>query len=249
MKISVDIFVLPPLFLFNLGERMFNEVLWFIFMLFDLSVVLLAFRRWGKTGLYVSIACAGIICNIQVVVLVELFGLVATLGNVVYASIFLATDILSEHYGVKEARKGVWIGFFFLAWATIAMQFAINFIPVQIEGNRAEYLVEIFRFMPRIAVASLIAYLVSQHHDIWAFDFWKQKTSGKYLWLRNNASTWVSQLADTLVFTLIAFYGEVEVDVLVDIVITTYALKLIVAVVDTPFLYLSRILVSGRERL
>ncbi len=225
---------------------MYNEVLWLVFMLFNLSVVLLAFRRWGKTGLYVVIACSSIICNIQVVVFVDLFTRVATLGNIVYASIFLATDILSEHYGAKEARKGVWIGFFFLAWATIAMQFAVNFIPADVEGNRFEHLVPVFKFMPRVVVASLIAYLVSQHHDIWAFALWKQKTSGKYLWLRNNASTWVSQFADTIIFTLIAFYGEVETGVLVEIVLTTYILKLIVAVIDTPFLYISRIVVRDK---
>lgn len=225
---------------------MYNEVLWLVFMLLNLSVVIVAFRMWGKIGLYVAIACSGIICNIQVVAFVELFGLVATLGNIVYASIFLATDILSEHYGVKEARKGVWIGFFFLAWATVAMQFAINFVPAQVAGGRFEHLVAIFEFMPRIVVASLIAYLVSQHHDIWAFAFWKHKTSGRYLWLRNNASTWISQLADSIVFTLIAFYGEVGVGVLIDVVVTTYILKLVVAVVDTPFLYLSKIVARDK---
>jgi len=210
---------------------LFNEILWLIFILFDLSVVLLAFWRWGKTGLYVMIACAGIICNIQVVVTVELFGLVATLGNVVYASIFLATDILSEHFGTREARKGVWIGFFSLVWATIAMQFAINFVPDE-SDFMLQHVSEIFSFMPRIVLASLVAYLLSQHHDIWAFAFWKKKTGGKFLWFRNNASTFISQLADSIVFTLVAFLGVFETDVLVQIVATTYVLKLIVAVID-----------------
>ncbi len=225
---------------------MYNEALWFIFMLFNLSLVLFAFRRWGKTGLYAMIACSSIICNIQVVAFVELFGFTATLGNIVYASIFLATDILSEHYGVKEARRGVWIGFFFLAWATIAMQFAIHFIPAEVAENRFDHLVAVFGFLPRVVLASLVAYLVSQHHDIWAYAFWKQKTSGKHIWLRNNASTWISQLADTIVFTLIAFYGELEMAVLFDIVVTTYILKLIVAVIDTPFLYISRVVARNR---
>ena len=93
-----------------------NEVLWFIFLIFDLSAVILAFRLWGKNGLYAMIASSVIICNIQVIVIVKMFGLVATLGNIVYASIFLSTDILSECFGKKEARKGVWIGFFCLFW-------------------------------------------------------------------------------------------------------------------------------------
>ncbi len=225
---------------------MYNEVLWLVFILFDLSAVMLAFRLWGKTGLYAMIACAGIVCNIQVVVTIELFGLVATLGNIVYASIFLATDILSEHYGASEARKGVWIGFFSLAWATFAMQFAIHFIPDESDFMLV-HLKEIFSLMPRVVLASLVAYLVSQHHDIWAFAFWKQKMSGKYLWFRNNASTFVSQLADSIVFTLIAFLGVFETEILLQIVATTYILKLIVAVIDTPFLYISRIV--ARDKL
>jgi uncharacterized integral membrane protein (TIGR00697 family) len=192
------------------------------------------------------IACAGIICNIQVVVTVELFGLVATLGNIIYASIFLATDILSEHYGPREARKGIWIGFFSLAWATFAMQFAIHFIPDESDFMLL-HLKEVFSLMPRVVLASLVAYLVSQHHDIWAFAFWKQKTSGKYLWFRNNASTFVSQLADSVVFTLIAFLGVFETEVLVEIIVTTYILKLIVAVIDTPFLYISKIVAMDKR--
>ncbi|MFH1893715.1 MAG: queuosine precursor transporter [Candidatus Zixiibacteriota bacterium] len=218
---------------------MHNEILWILFVIFDLSVVLLAFRLWGKNGLYAMIACSGIICNIQVVITVQLFGLVATLGNIVYASIFLATDILSEHFGPRAARKGVWIGFFTLIWATVAMQFAVHFVP-----DESDFMLgharELFSLMPRIVVASLVAYLISQHHDIWAFDFWKKRTAGKHLWLRNNASTLISQFMDSLVFTLIAFVGEFDTGVLIQILITTYLMKVIVAVADTPFVYLSR---------
>lgn len=201
--------------------------------------MLLAFRLWGKNGLYAMIACSGVICNIQVVITVQLFGLVATLGNIVYASIFLATDILSEHFGPRAARKGVWIGFFTLIWATVAMQFAVHFVPDESDFMLG-HVRELFSLMPRIVVASLVAYLISQHHDIWAFDFWKKRTAGKHLWLRNNASTLISQLMDSLVFTLIAFVGEFDTGVLIQILITTYLMKVIVAVADTPFVYLSR---------
>lgn len=218
---------------------MHNEILWILFVIFDLSVVLLAFRLWGKNGLYAMIACSGVICNIQVVITVQLFGLVATLGNIVYASIFLATDILSEHFGPRAARKGVWIGFFTLIWATVAMQIAVHFVPDESDFMLG-HVRELFSLMPRIVVASLVAYLISQHHDIWAFDFWKKRTAGKHLWLRNNASTLISQLMDSLVFTLIAFVGEFDTGVLIQILITTYLMKVIVAVADTPFVYLSR---------
>jgi queuosine precursor transporter len=77
-------------------------------------------------------------------------------------------------------------------------------------------------------------------HDVWAFHFWKEKTNGKMLWLRNNASTLVSQLIDSTIFCLIAFYGVFPTAVLVEILITTVIFKAIVSVLDTPFIYLAR---------
>jgi hypothetical protein len=96
----------------------------------------------------------------------------------------------------------------------------------------------IFSLMPRLAFASLTAYLLSQHHDVWAFHFWKDKyPAHKHLWIRNNASTMVSQIIDSAVFVLIAFYGVFETKVLFEVFITTYFLKFLVAAADTPFVY------------
>lgn len=99
----------------------------------------------------------------------------------------------------------------------------------------------IFSLMPRIALASLIAYLASNVHDVWAFAYWKEKRPGrKTLWMRNNFSTIVSQLIDTVLFTAIAFLGVYPRGVLLQIGISTYLLKWIVAVLDTPCIYLAR---------
>ncbi|HKL47658.1 MAG TPA: queuosine precursor transporter, partial [Candidatus Izemoplasmatales bacterium] len=76
--------------------------------------------------------------------------------------------------------------------------------------------------------------------DVWAFQFWKEKTKGKYLWLRNNLSTLVSQMIDSIVFCLIAFLGVFPMSVWFEILITTYLFKLIVAIFDTPFIYLAK---------
>ena len=216
-----------------------NEILWFIFIVVDLSISLLAFRLWGKAGLYIMIVVGTIVCNIQVIKVIQIFGLIATLGNVVYASIFFNTDILNEIYGKREARQAVWMGFFALITATVAMQFAIRFKP-DVSDIMQPHLEAIFNFMPRIVFASLVAYLVSQHHDVWAFHFWKRKTKGKYLWLRNNASTMVSQLIDTTLFTFLAFWGVFSWNVFWQIFLTTYIFKWIIAALDTPFLYLAR---------
>jgi hypothetical protein len=218
---------------------MSNEVRWLVFIIVDLSLAILAFRIWGKNGLYAMIAVGVVICNIQVIKVVKMFGLVATLGNVVYASLFFNTDILSELYGKKEARRGVWLGFFSLIMATIAMQFAIRFVPDQSDIFQS-HLQAIFGLMPRIVAASLSAYLLSQLHDVWAFHFWKRTTKGKHLWLRNNLSTMVSQLIDSVTFCFLAFWGLFERDVFIQILLTTYLFKWLIAIVDTPFIYLAR---------
>ena len=217
-----------------------NEILWIVMLLANFIAILFAYRVFGKTGLFIWIPVSVIVANIQVVKTIDLFGFTATLGNIVYASSFLVTDILSENYGKEDARKGVFMGFFSLICMTLLMNLAIVFVPASSDFAH-ESLENIFQIMPRIAGASLAAYLVSQFHDVWAYHIWKKKfpTSGM-IWLRNNLSTAVSQLLDSIVFTLIAFWGVFETSVLIDIVITTYFLKLIVAVSDTPFIYIAR---------
>ncbi|MCD6354941.1 MAG: queuosine precursor transporter [Prolixibacteraceae bacterium] len=218
-----------------------NEILWLAMLLTNFFLIILAYKLFGKWGLIMWIPIAVIVANIQVIQTVELFGLVATLGNIVYASSFLVTDILSENYGKQEAKKAVWIGFFSLISMTILMNLALVFIPLAGDGfatTTHEATSTIFKLMPRIAVASLFAYLLSQRHDVWAFHFWKNKFPGeKQLWIRNNLSTMISQLIDSMVFVSIAFYGVFEFKVLSEILVTTYLLKWAVAAADTPFVY------------
>jgi uncharacterized integral membrane protein (TIGR00697 family) len=221
-----------------------NELLWLAMLLANFLLIIFAYKLFGKWGLIMWIPVSVIVANIQVVQTVELFGLAATLGNIVFATSFLVTDILSENYGKQEAKKAVWIGFFSLISMTILMNLALYFKPL--EGDEFSLITHeatttIFKLMPRIAVASLIAYLLSQRHDVWAFHLWKKRFHKEnQLWLRNNLSTMVSQLIDSSVFVLIAFYGVFETTVLFEIFITTYFLKWIVAAADTPFVYWGR---------
>ena len=221
-----------------------NELLWLVMLLANFLLITLAYKLFGKWGLVMWIPISVIIANIQVIQTVELFGLVATLGNIVYATSFLVTDILSENYGKEEAKKAVWIGFFSLITMTILMNLALYFKPLAgdaFANTTHDSLSTIFNLMPRIAIASLSAYLISQRHDVWAFHFWKNRfPKDAHLWLRNNLSTMVSQLLDSIVFTLIAFYGVFETKVLFEVFLTTYFLKFIVAAADTPFVYWSK---------
>jgi queuosine precursor transporter len=222
---------------------MSNELLWLLFLIADFTMALIAIYFFGKKGLFVIIAADIIVCNIQVMKTIDIFGFTATLGNIVYGSIFLATDLLSEVFGKKDARRGVWLGFFALIFMTISMQFALLFHSAPSDFSHDAFQT-IFGFIPRITLASIIAYLVSQHHDVWAFHFWKDKTAGKHLWLRNNASTWISQAIDSVLFVFIAFYGVFEMNVLWSILFTTYFVKLLVALMDTPVVYIGRLVLN-----
>ncbi|MFC1893003.1 queuosine precursor transporter [Chloroflexota bacterium] len=215
---------------------MFNIWFWFLFLLIDLSLAVLMYRLWGKKGLYTVIAASIIVANIQVVKTVQLFGMVATLGNILYGSLFFATDVLSEVYGKKSARRGVWLGFCAMVLMTIWMQLALKFVPDASDFVQGS-LETIFGLMPRIAAGSLVAYLLSQHHDVLAFHYWKAKTKSRYLWLRNCASTAVSQAIDSVVFCAIAFIGVFPWPVFLEILLTTYFLKFLVMLFDTPFIY------------
>lgn len=216
-----------------------NEILWFLFLMTDFTLALLAIYFFGRKALFVIIAVDIVVCNIQVLKTIEIFGMVATLGNILYGSIFLATDLLGEAFGKKEAQRGVWLGFFALLFMTISMQFALLFRPHESDFAH-QSLKNIFGLVPRVAFASIVAYLISQLHDVWAFHFWRDKTKGKHLWLRNNASTWISQAIDSVVFVLIAFYGVFDTNIVVSILLTTYFIKVIVALLDTPVIYLGR---------
>ena len=215
---------------------MHNEILFILEALVSLSFVLLAFRL-GKPYLIGLIAADVILMNIFVVKGMYLFGWAATGGNVLYASIFLATDILCEHWGQKEATRAVRVGFFVSLFFLAMSQFILKFIPADYDIAQGA-LETLFTLTPRIVLGSMAAYLVSQHLDVWLFHKIKEKTGDKMLWLRNNGSTFVSQLVDSVIFTVIAFAGVYP---LLELIVFTYIIKIIVAVLDTPFIYLARI--------
>lgn len=220
---------------------MSNELFWLVEILANFLLIILAYKLFGKWGLIMWIPVATILANIQVVQTIQLFGFSATLGNVVYATSFLVTDILSENYGKKEAGKAVWIGFFSLITMTLLMNLTLLFHPLpgdDFAQTTHGALSTIFSLMPRIALASLTAYLISQRHDVWAFHYWKNRfPADRHLWIRNNLSTMVSQLFDSAIFVFIAFWGVFDSSVLGEIFITTYLLKWMVAAADTPFVY------------
>jgi queuosine precursor transporter len=219
---------------------MFNEWFGLLFVLINFILVLAMYRLFGKTGLFAWIGISTILANLQVIKTIEIFGLTATLGNAMYGTAFLVTDILNEKYGRKEAQKAVLLGFFTLLTMTIIMQMALLFKPHP-DDFAQQSLATIFGIIPRIALGSLAAYLVSQFADVYIFSYLKNKfPKDSQFWIRNNGSTMISQLLDTLVFTSISFLGEFPPEVWIEIFLTTYILKWIVSILDTPFGYIAK---------
>ncbi len=185
-----------------------------------------------------SIVMANILAGVKLEVIgtLPLIGaLIVPAGTIAYAWTFPITDIVDEVYGKREALYIVWAGL----GAEIAMLVLIFLdmpIPALEPGMQSLYN-QVFLLQPRIVAASIVAYIVAQHHDVWAFWKWKKITRGKHLWLRNNASTIVSQLIDSTIFTTIAFGGTVPLTTLGSMILTMWLVKVAIALLDTPFVY------------
>ena len=157
-------------------------------------------------------------------------------GIIAYSISFFITDIINEFYDRKKAQKVVWVGFLANIIMVVLVYIAIQWQPASFWQNQEQFALVLGNTW-RIVLASLVAYLISQHHDIWSFNLWKKATKGKYLWLRNNLSTIVSQFIDTVIFTFIAFYGLFPI---MPTIIGLFIVKVIIALLDTPFIYLVR---------
>ncbi|PIX61890.1 hypothetical protein CO057_02065 [Candidatus Uhrbacteria bacterium CG_4_9_14_0_2_um_filter_41_50] len=161
---------------------------------------------------------------------------------------FLITDIIEEVMGKKTAQSFIYIGVAALLMTLVYTAVFVILDPAERYEFNDAY-VTIFGVSIRMIIASIIAFVVSQTHDVWAFEFWKKKTHGKMLWLRNNASTMVSQVIDTLLFMMIAFYGisdKFTFGFIITLAIPYYLFKIAFAALDTPFVYLGARWLKGK---
>lgn len=219
---------------------MFNLLWGLLFVLVNFGLFLLIARMFGKQGLYVWVGVATIVANIQVVKTIELLGIVMTLGNTIFATMAMSMDLLNEKFGPGAAKKAVWLGFFSLVASTLIMQMVLVFEP-QAEDLAQSAMETLFGLMPRLAAASLTAYLISQFLDVRLFGALRRRFSGeRQFWIRVLGSTGVSQFVDSLVFCTIAFTGLYSASVWVEILLTTYLFKFVIAAAGTPVLYIAR---------
>lgn len=209
-------------------------VLWIIATLALASFSGVLGKRYGVEYIVAIMAALVVIANIIAGKIVVFGPFTVPAAVIVYASTFLLTDILSEKWGKQQARKAVWAGFYANVVLAISVLIAINWKTPPFAAEFSDKFSSVLGLVPRIVMASMVAYLLSQHHDIFAFHRWRERTKGKHLWLRNTASTAVSQAIDTVIFITIAFYGVMDI---VPLLIGQYVVKLLIAAMDTPFIY------------
>ena len=163
-----------------------------------------------------------------------------SVGILPYPITFLITDLISEIYGKKKANEVV-VGGIFASFFAIGIIYIANAAPATDWSPVSNELFSTVFGSTSIAVlASMLAYLLAQFVDIQIYHFWKRLTKGKHLWLRNNCSTFLSQFIDTAtVLLLLCSFGEIDWDLFSGLLIAGFLFKVLIAALDTPFLYLS----------
>ena len=218
-------------------------------MIVDLTLVLFAFRL-RHAFLYTTVIENIMFTNMVSSKIVTICGFDGTVANVFYAAIFLATDLLSEHHGKKYALKAVWLGFFTLMMIIIFGPLVKMFTATGYSIPQSEALDVIFGQTSRIAIASLVAYVIANNFDVWWYEVIHNRfKTVKNLYVRNIGSTVLSQFIDNTVFVLLAFANAVPNNVLWQIWLAGYVIKVVVAFADTPFMYLSYAIMpkNGKE--
>ena len=231
---------------------MINEVLLMASIVVLYGAVVFIYKVFDKEGLFAWMALATVIANIEVLRVVDAFGIEQTLGNVLFASTFLATQILNENEGQKTARKAAWLGI------TAGLAFAVisqSWLLYEPSGSdwAGDAFDTIFSITPRIVGVSVIVYAICQHLDVWLFARIRKLTekrygdSGKHLWFRNNVATLITQIVNTVLYNLGAFAGIYSWHTLLSICVGSYLVFIVTSLCDTPALYLCRRLKNGNR--
>ena len=222
-----------------------NEAILLLSVPFFFGGLVAFLRLFGRDGLFAWTVICTIAANIEVLILVHAFGMDTTLGNVIFASSFLATDMASEIYGRKTANRCVRIGIAANVAFILVSQSWFLYVPAS-GDEMAGPIRAVFANTPRVMLASLFAYAICELYDVWAYHAlwdWTERRYGNrraFLWIRNNGSTLMSQLVNVVVFNLLAFAGVYPARTILEIVLLGYATFVVTSLLDTPFLYLAR---------
>jgi queuosine precursor transporter len=173
------------------------------------------------------------IASVLATKIISIFGFFVPAGILAYSVTFVCTDIIGEIWGKETSRNAIFGGFIALLFVLVLVQLSL-FWPSAPFWKQQEAFQSIVGSSSRVIIASFVAYLISQLHDVWAFHSLKRLTKGKHLWLRNSLSTGISQFIDSFIFIMIAFYGVMPVWPLI---FGQWVIKILIATLDTPFVY------------
>lgn len=240
------------------------EAMWAITIGVAFAAALAMTRAFGALGLTVLVSIGVVAANIQVVKFVQfgVFSEPVALGTALFAMTYLCTDILSEYYGAAAARRAIWLGFASYLTFVLFNLVTLGFSPLTAEQAGEAFgwalgaqgaLETVFLPQPVYLFAGMAAFLISQNWDVFLFNRLRRATGGRALWFRNNLSTATSALIDNIVFSVLAFYllapNPVPFDTLVfTFILGTYALRLVVALLDTPIIYAARYALPPADR-
>ncbi|MBN9343649.1 MAG: queuosine precursor transporter [Holosporales bacterium] len=225
--------------------------------------ILGTFRYYGALGLFIYNSVAIIAGNLQVLKAGEFSFLnyPIALGTVVFSSSFLTSDILTEYYGKKIAQKSIWLSFLTSLLLSILMLLTLGIKPIEtikedyaVFNKAHEAMAVLFLPIPTILIASLSAYLVSQYCDIYIFQYIKNLTKGKALWLRSSLAFIISSSIDNIIFSTLAWVilasHPVELKTLIfTYILGTYTVRLIVSLANTVVMYLVRFINLSRKNV
>lgn len=231
-----------------------NELLFFASIILCFGLLWVVNRVFGKNGLYAWIAMASILANIEVTKNIALFGFhdFVTLGNVAFASIFLATDILSECYGYKESKKGVHIGLFSVISFLLMIQLDLLFIPSESGVFIHETLNNLFGLNGAfiwVTISSVVLFYLSNLFDVWLFNKIRKRTGERKLWLRNNVATMAANCLENFLLFIFGFYllpliftgGSIYAfSNCVIAALISCSIEIVISLLDTPFIYAAK---------
>lgn len=223
-----------------------NNVIIVIEMVVVFSSLLLCKKIFGRNGVIAWVPIATILANIITAKNAEIIGLSTAIGTVMFASTFLATDILSECYSIDDAKIAVKLGLFSNILLVLATQIALAYKPSAIDFVDSA-MRTLFNLNLRISISSAVMYYFANMADIYVYNRIKTATHNEDLWLRNNVSTMLCNCLENFGFIGIAFAGIYDFQTIVHVAISTSIIEIAVALCDTPFLYIARNIRGGNK--
>jgi uncharacterized integral membrane protein (TIGR00697 family) len=212
------------------------------------TLVVLVIWRYARERLFGIIALYLILITVSGGKIVEFFGHPTNAGNIFYASVYLATYFLIERMGRREGVKSIWLGVAGVLIFFMFTEMTLAFSSSLVASEFSDAFQAAHASFSRLTVASLIAYIVSQNLNVYLYTYLKRRLNGTYLWVRANVCNLIAQFLDSIIFFTVAFWGAVQPENIVDIMMTGFIIKVAFVAITTPLLLMNRVeLEEGKD--